>query len=206
MIEKLKGIRIKGRCFKDETNLLFYKNPNDRISVIFGKNGSGKSTISEGIDSINRDDANSDLSVAFINSEENQEQLDGEFGIYVFNEKYIDENVKIDDDGLGTIVLLGDQVGLQASIETQEAKVDTLLKKFNEISEEYGKFQDKSNPASPEFHQSRLISELRKDGGWAEIDSHIKGNKIKSQVTVAIVREIGELVVKETLSELKNEI
>lgn len=39
MIEKLKGIRIKGRCFKNDTDLLFYKNPNDRISVVFGKTG-----------------------------------------------------------------------------------------------------------------------------------------------------------------------
>ena len=48
MIEKIKGIAIQGRCFSNRTTLMLYPNPNDRISVIYGKNGSGKSTISTG--------------------------------------------------------------------------------------------------------------------------------------------------------------
>lgn len=48
MIEKIKGITIQGRCFSNSTTLALYPNPNDRISVIYGKNGSGKSTISTG--------------------------------------------------------------------------------------------------------------------------------------------------------------
>ena len=68
MIERIKGIRIKGRCFTTDTNLLFYQNPNDRISVVYGKNGSGKSTISEGIAFACQDDNSSDLSVSFIDS------------------------------------------------------------------------------------------------------------------------------------------
>lgn len=52
MIEKIKGITIKGRCFKSNTDYLFFPNPNDRISIVYGKNGSGKSTIAEGIASI----------------------------------------------------------------------------------------------------------------------------------------------------------
>ena len=204
MIEKLKGLRIKGRCFKNDTIFLLYKNPHDRIAIIFGKNGSGKSTISEGVDSIIKNNVETDLSVSFIDSEMNSVQFETEAGIYVFNEKYIDENVKIDDDGLGAIVLFGDQVDLQSSIDDQEKKVDSLSKKVDEISNEYNKFQDKTNPASPEYHQGRILLELRKDGGWAEIDSQIKGNKIKSQVTAATVKEIGELVVKETDRELRN--
>ena len=204
MIEKLKGIRIKGRCFKNDTDLLFYKNPNDRISVVFGKNGSGKSTISEGIDSTNNKASDTDLSVSFIDASKSTMKLTDGAGVYVFNEKYIDENVKIDDDGLGTIVLLGDQVGLQSSIEKQEEKIALLSQKVDEASNEYNKYQDKSNPSSPEHHQSRIISALKKDGGWADIDSQIKGNKIKSQVTQSTVKEIGELTVKETLEELQS--
>ena len=204
MIEELKGIRIKGRCFKNDSLLKFYKNSNDRICIVFGKNGSGKSTVSEGIDSITKDNSNSDLSVSFIDSSDNILPYENESGIYVFNEKYVDENVKIDDDGLGTIVLLGDQVGLQESIESQKEKVNSLAKKMDDISNEYNKFQDKNNPSSPEYHQSRIIALLKKDGGWADIDSQIKGNRIKSQVTVATVKEIGEFVVKETLADLQN--
>jgi len=48
MIDKIKGISIQGRCFSNDTSLMLYPNANDRISVIYGKNGSGKSTISMG--------------------------------------------------------------------------------------------------------------------------------------------------------------
>jgi len=205
MIERIKGIRIRGRCFTTDTSLLFYQNPNDRISVVYGKNGSGKSTISEGIAFACQDDISSDLSVSFIDSSMQTVPLQSNANIFVFNEKYIDENVKIDDDGLGTIVLLGGQVDLQSQIDLQETKVKTISDEVESATIEYDKFLNKTNPLSPAYHQSRLFAILKNDGGWADIDSKIKGNKIKSQVTDAIVREIGELGVKKSLDELKNE-
>lgn len=45
MIEKVKGLSICGRCFSKKTNLTFFPNDNDRIAIVYGKNGSGKSTI-----------------------------------------------------------------------------------------------------------------------------------------------------------------
>ena len=204
MIEKLKGIRIKGRCFKSDTDLIFYENQNDRTAIVFGKNGSGKSTISEGIASIsNKDPENSDLLASFIDLEHNTISFEKDSGIYVFNEKYIDENVKIDDDGLETIVLLGNQVGLQEEIEAQREKVRLLSEKIDNVSREYSKYQDKSNMLSPDYHQSKIMTLLKKDGGWAKIDSQIKGNKINSQVTAATIEEIGKLVVKEPLADLQ---
>ena len=61
MIETIKGIKINGRCFKTDTSLLFYQKPNDRISIVYGKNGSGKSTISEGIAALSHKEIPSDL-------------------------------------------------------------------------------------------------------------------------------------------------
>lgn len=52
MLENIKGVKIKGRCFKNEKDFVLFQNPNDRISIIYGKNGSGKSTISEGFSCI----------------------------------------------------------------------------------------------------------------------------------------------------------
>ena len=42
MIEKVKGLSICGRCFSKKTNLAFFPNDNDRIAIVYGKNGSGK--------------------------------------------------------------------------------------------------------------------------------------------------------------------
>ena len=139
MIEKIKGIRITGRCFKSNTDYLFFPNPNDRISLIYGKNGSGKSTIAEGMASIAASGVFSDLSVSFIDENKQDVSIENGTNVFVFNEKYVDENVKIDDDGLGTIVLFGSQVGLQAKIDAQEAKVKSISDKVERMKIEYDK-------------------------------------------------------------------
>lgn len=52
MIDKVSGIVIKGKCFPQDTVFQFYSKPTDRISIVYGRNGAGKSTISEGFASI----------------------------------------------------------------------------------------------------------------------------------------------------------
>ena len=202
MIEKIKGIKIRGRCFESDANFLFFQKPNDRISIVYGKNGSGKSTISEGIASVSPNGNPSDLAVSFIDANQQEIPIESDESVFVFNEKYIDENVKIDDDGLGTIVLFGGQVDLQSEIDLQEERVKGLSDEVDRATIEFEKYQDRSNPLCPSYHQSRIAVMLKRDGGWADIDSKIKGNRIKTSVTDALVKEIGELKVKETQDEL----
>ena len=204
MIETIKGIKINGRCFKTDTSLLFYQKPNDRISIVYGKNGSGKSTISEGIAALSHKEIPSDLATYFIDSNQQLLPLGDGTNVFVFNEKYIDENVKIDDDGLGTIVLLGGQVDLQAEIDSQEKRVEDLASDLDQLSAEYSNYHNKDNPLCPEYHKNRITRVLKQDGGWAETDSHIKGNKIKSPVTDSVISEIGTLAVKDTLVDLQD--
>ena len=33
MLENIKGLKIQGRCFSEETDLILFPNPNDRISI-----------------------------------------------------------------------------------------------------------------------------------------------------------------------------
>ena len=106
MIDKIKGILIQGRCFANDAMLMLYPNANDRISVIYGKNGSGKSTFSMGFNNLSSDTPLSDISLKLLG--ENSSVLTSEEyknNIFVFNEQYVDKNVKIDDDGLKNIIL-----------------------------------------------------------------------------------------------------
>ena len=96
MIEKVKGLSICGRCFSKKTNLAFFPNDNDRIAIVYGKNGSGKSTISDGFSQIASGEDAEELSASLIDRADNEIGLVPESKIFVFNEKYIDENVKID--------------------------------------------------------------------------------------------------------------
>ena len=89
MIEKIKGIKIRGRCFASDANFTFFQKPNDRISIVYGKNGSGKSTISEGIASVSPNGIPSDLTVSFIDANQQVIPVESDENVFVFNEKYM---------------------------------------------------------------------------------------------------------------------
>ena len=60
MLNNIKGIKFKGAAFDSETTLqLFSQNETDRVSLIFGRNGSGKSTISRAISRATGNEENS---------------------------------------------------------------------------------------------------------------------------------------------------
>lgn len=201
MIEKVKGLSICGRCFSKKTNLDFFPNDNDRIAIVYGKNGSGKSTISDGFSQIASGEDTEELSASLIDRADNEIGLVPESKIFVFNEKYIDENVKIDADGLGTIILLGGQVDLQADIDRYTALLAAAQEEHDAAQTALESFGNKNNPLSPDYHFARIKKVLQ--GDWATTDAAIKGNKINSKVTEEVVREIGGLSVSETKEQLQ---
>lgn len=203
MLENIKGLKIQGRCFSEETDLILFPNPNDRISIVYGKNGSGKSTISEGLSSIAENIFPTDLTASLLNTENHTVALSEDSKLFVFNEKYIDENVKIDDDGLSTIILLGGQVNVQAEIDKKLAEVTTLQAESEFIQSEYNKYLEDKNPLNPQYHWIRLASILKQAGGWAEVDSKIKNNRRNSSVTDDVITEICSLSTKLTSAELQ---
>ena len=201
MIEKVKGILINGRCFAKETPLSFFPGENDRIAIVYGKNGSGKSTISDGFSQIASGVFSEELSASLIDRSDNAIALAAESKIFVFNEKYIDENVKIDADGLGTIILLGGQVDLQADIDHYAALLATAQREYDAAESALEAFGNKHNPLSPDYHLARIKKVLQ--GDWAAKDSAIKGNKANSKVTEEVIKEIGGILVNETREQLQ---
>ena len=204
MIEKIKGITIHGRCFEPEKRLKLYPNKNDRISIVYGKNGSGKSTISDGFTYIISNESINDLSASFFDEQEKPVILSEDVKVFVFNEKYIDKNVKINSDGLGTIVLLGEQVALQKEIDLYERQKKESENLMQNACDTYQKYIDRENPLCPEYHKERIKS-LLKDNGWAEVDSIIRGNKVKSSVTETVIKEICMMKVDEDIDQLEKE-
>lgn len=204
MIEKIKGITIQGRCFFNDTSLILYPNTNDRISVIYGKNGSGKSTISMGFGNLASDTPVSDISLKLLG--DNSSVLNSEEyknNIFVFNEQYVDKNVKIDDDGLGTIILLGGQVDIQTDIDKHTELEAKRKSEWEKAQEKFAEYQTKGNPLSPDYHLEKIRVMLKKPGGWSETDSRIKGNKQNSAVKDDILFEICKLKPSDTIDNLK---
>lgn len=203
MLENIKGLKIRGRCFDNESYLTLFPNPSDRISLIYGKNGSGKSTISEGFSCIAGDTFPPDLTASLFDAEKNTISLSEDSKLFVFNEKYIDENVKIDDDGLGTIILLGGQVDVQMEIDRKLAEVATLEIECESLLNEYNKYLEPQSPLNPQYHWARIGTILKQPGGWAETDSKIKNNRRNSSVTDDVITEICGLSTTLTSSDLQ---
>ena len=204
MIEKIKGITIQGRCFFNDTSLILYPNTNDRISVIYGKNGSGKSTISMGFGNLASDTPVSDISLKLLG--DNSSVLNSEEyknNIFVFNEQYVDKNVKIDDDGLGTIILLGGQVDIQTDIDKHTELEAKRKSEWEKAQEKFAEYQTKGTPLSPDYHLEKIRGMLKKSGGWQETDARIKGNKQNSAVKDDVLFEICKLKPSDTIDNLK---
>ena len=205
MFEKFQSIAIQGRCFEKETNLKFFSNEKDRVSLIYGRNGSGKSTLSKGIKFAVDKTQDKDIFVKCLDDSESEISMEGiEDKIHVFNEDYIDKNIRIEDDGLGTIILIGKQVGLQAEIDHHTKLLEKAKEERDRLQEQCKKYKDPHDINSPEYHIKKINNTLKETDGWAAIDCKIRGNKKNSAVTDVIIKEIYELSPKESQTDLKD--
>ena len=88
----LKKIKFKGGIFSEETELELFMNE-DRISLLYGKNDSGKSTISKAMRKA-KGDIVDDIVQAILLGQEDTAFVDTQC-IHVFNEDYVSSRVKI---------------------------------------------------------------------------------------------------------------
>ena len=107
----LKKISIEGQYFDILCSLNLLENDN-RSVVIFGKNGSGKTTISNAFLNYKLD--GTDFSTVKFYDDKNNEVSIIKDNLWVFNETFIDNNVKLseDKDGINAIVLFGETLRL----------------------------------------------------------------------------------------------
>lgn len=145
MFEELTTIRISGRCFPPQTDLdIFVKKSGNkarpRISLIFGRNGSGKTTLSETLRKQSLGHHLEDIAdLQLLDGDGNQipNMDEALLKVKVFNEKYVDEKLRVEGDGLGSIVMLGDAGNIKDEIE----------KKDSAKGDSDGGTQDPRNPA-----------------------------------------------------------
>lgn len=200
MIDRMTGVRISSPYFSETTLLEFFPKhakaeKNNRAALLFGRNGSGKSMIAQGFrdyrDSVNPPyvtlEPMEDTSPLVLSPEDNPGK------IFIFDEKYISNRVKVKDSGLDAIVLFGDQVGLNKQIEKVQGQIKSVSIEILEQQNRCDQFTDKNNPISPDFWTSKIKDKLHKPNGWAEIGSVIKGQKQNLNVTVKGIELIGNI-------------
>ena len=192
MFEKIKGIKIKSGIFEEETCLELFdgkfdgtnRTQNDRVSLLFGRNGSGKSTIARGIYQLKADEVGIDDKVALIDAQDSDIILEeaSKKSIFVFNEDYIEQKVKIAQDGLDTIVILGEQVDIDCKIDIKKEELSEAQIKLQKYELELAEYNDAKNEKSPDYWMDKINASLKGLGHWAERDREIKGNRSASPV------------------------
>ena len=186
MFENFKKIKIKGGCFEKETELELFKK--DSLSIIYGRNGSGKTTIAHSIGDLVKpnEERNSDFNVTSeaILTDEKKES------VFIFDEDFVREQVRVEKDGINTIVMLGEQVELDEQIVQKKEELAKKEEEYRKLDEERKRYENAGENISPIYYFNQIKNALRADNGWADIDRVVKGNTIKSHITEDVVNTL----------------
>ena len=183
MFEAFKKIKIKGGCFENETELELFKKY--AVSVVYGRNGSGKTTIAHSIGELTKPDEekNADFTV----TSEATIVDDKKESVFIFDEDFVREQVRVEKDGINTIVMLGEQVELDEQIAQKKEELVKKEGEYGKLEEERKKYDDAGENISPHYYFNQIRDVLRADKGWADIDRDAKGNTQKSRVTDDVI-------------------
>jgi len=209
-MEKINILKLKGGYFNEETNLkLFTKYEKDkrqqqifekncRVSLVYGINGSGKSSISRAIkEYAEKDKQNKTYTTnLFVDERANEiiftdKQKDG---IKVYNEDFIDQNIKLKEDKLGAIVIFGQQVKIDANIDKVLKELVPLESNLSKLDLE--KYESPKLPDSLVSKTKAIVKAL--SNGYAVRDKAIKGNLRNTSIKDETIDEIEKLVVGTT--------
>lgn len=209
VIDSMTGICVKSPFFSDSATLELFpdisKNgtspKRNRVALVYGTNGSGKSTLARGF----REYAESIIPrtvdvVPMSGTNRIKITSNGKpERIRVFDETYISDNIKLQQDGLGSIVLFGHQVQIENRIKEIESNLLSIAEKIEQQKKTCSNYTDTGNMASPAYWLARITKTLQSVGGWAETDGiRIKKHQIKTRVTDTEVKRLGQLVTEKS--------
>ena len=186
---------------KSTNKKLIFPKDSSRIALIYGRNGSGKSTIAHEFSKINNVGEQTNISCLDSSGQllDDQESLVG--AVSVFDENYINTRVKLIDEGLDTIVLIGNQVNVDKGIKKieQELEIASDAKKRQEAINQ--QLDDEKDLKSHYFYKNKCINELKKR--WAPSDSKIKGIGRNAGVNFKTVEQIKDNTTGKSKSDLE---
>ena len=185
MFGQINTITIKGAAFSDSeyprgVRLDILKH---RLNLVYGKNGSGKSSIASAIKYFAVDQPASDVSISFDGDIQDSDRKE----IHVFNEEFIHQNFLWKQNGLKNIVMVGSaNVDLCNQIQSIEKLIIQKRKDLSGIEEEIGLLVDKKKADSVEAAKTALVTALR-DSGFEDRTVRLKNiGAAKPQTSIRI--------------------
>ena len=158
MQHPLKKLPKKVLTFQNPVDFCFWNTDKIRISLVYGKNGSGKSTISDAFTFLKNTETEDFSCLSEITFDNCPLLEDDKQSIHVFNEKFIDSNIKIKEDGIDSIVMFGKQVDIDNQINETEKRLNTKKAEIESQNRIIINFLDATNSNSPAYYLNQCIS------------------------------------------------
>lgn len=204
MIDNISRIGIKGEFFSNTIEWDISTNNNERLILIYGNNGSGKTTFSKAIyeykTSVNGTFKNFE-EIYFKDKYGNLLNNLNKNNIWSFNDEFIQKNIRIKNSGIDAIIMFGEAIDVDEKIDECNKK----LKKINEHKEliDLNKYITPKNPSCIDDAYSLILDCLKKE--WAINDKLIKGNARNSSVNDSTIDKIiSTTKCKDSISTLKS--
>ena len=196
MLKEISTIKVQGANFASLTPFAIFesrdgkdKQGNDifktiKGALLYGRNGTGKSTIAKAFRKAKGETQPAIKQVSLHDKDGNPVVLseDEKMHIFVFDEDYVNDKVKLKEDHLDTIIMLGQAADLAERIEQAEKDRESAKAVFEAKDATLREYNDTSNLKSPTNRLRKIGNALRGDDAWAGRDRKIKGARQNTQV------------------------
>lgn len=194
-------IRLTGGYFKTPKEFELFRHQKQIAAVVYGKNGSGKSSIARGFQEAlsptdNEESSEKEFtSIEFFKRKPHPQQ-DSEYvqtseisiPCYVHNENFTNKTVSFNEDGLETIVMFGEQIDIQKELDILNEKLNKTQINYDTSKKLLDEQSDPKNQKSYLYFRDQITKKLRKD--WAVRHQKIKGTKTLGKVSNTLLNEI----------------
>lgn len=218
MLKDITKIKVSGARFNSTTTFDFF-NPHEQNKIksvkgalLYGRNGTGKSTIAKAFRRLAGEAVPTITSANFYNDADQPVTLGEEEKkhIFVFDEDFVDKNVRLQQDHLETIVMLGEAADLTEKIEKAETIRDSAKLAYEQQEAIYKEYCDAGNIKSPKHYIVRLSNALRGDDNWAgrdrEINSSRQNTPVRDDTYVKFVKLTPTKSKTELISDYKDKL
>lgn len=206
MFKELKSIRIKGNNYFEDNDIVLFDNDKIRFSFIYGPNGSGKSTLSKSFDFIKGNCIGEFKTVDLLDKNNKKIDIKDDYkdNIYIFNEDFIDQYVRIPDDGVSAIVMFGEQVKIDDQIKELNKEIEENKKSLKDKQQKKEELEDEKSVKSPKYYE-KVLQEKIKDI-WYSNDAKIRKLSKKAPYKVQIYETIKNTKYKKDVTEEENQL